>query len=115
MLVDAYVKNLTGIDWELALEAIIQDAEVEPLEWSYHGRGGLQSWKDLSYIPYLDFDPAGFGTNSRSISRTLEYAYDDYCLATLAQGLGRDDLYEKYVSRSANWQHLWYVKTTSYV
>ncbi|KAI1445533.1 glycoside hydrolase family 92 protein [Annulohypoxylon stygium] len=107
VLVDAYVKNLTGIDWELALEAIIQDAEVEPLEWSYHGRGGLQSWKDLSYIPYLDFDPAGFGTNSRSISRTLEYAYDDYCLATLAQGLGRDDLYEKYVSRSANWQHLW--------
>ncbi|KAI0890827.1 glycoside hydrolase family 92 protein [Annulohypoxylon nitens] len=88
VLVDAYVKNLTGIDWELALEAIIQDAEVEPLEWSYHGRGGLQSWKDLSYIPYLDFDPAGFGTNSRR--------------------LGRDDLYEKYVSRSANWQHLWY-------
>ncbi|KAI1091421.1 glycoside hydrolase family 92 protein [Rostrohypoxylon terebratum] len=107
VLVDAYIKNLTGIDWELALEAIIQDAEVEPLEWSYHGRGGLQSWKDLSYIPYLDFDPAGFGTNSRSISRTLEYAYDDYCLATLAQGLGRDDLYKKYVSRSANWQNLW--------
>ncbi|KAI2463901.1 glycoside hydrolase family 92 protein [Annulohypoxylon bovei var. microspora] len=108
VLVDAYVKNLTGIDWELALEAIIQDAEVEPLEWAYHGRGGLQSWKDLSYIPYLDFDPVGFGTNSRSISRTLEYAYDDYCLATLAQGLGRDDLYDKYVSRSANWQELWY-------
>ncbi|OTA99613.1 glycoside hydrolase family 92 protein [Hypoxylon sp. CI-4A] len=107
VLVDAYVKNLTGIDWELALEAIIQDAEVEPLEWAYHGRGGLQSWKDLLYIPYLDFDPAGFGTNSRSISRTLEYAYDDYCLATLAQGLGRDDLYEQYVARSTNWQNLW--------
>ncbi|KAI1372520.1 glycoside hydrolase family 92 protein [Hypoxylon crocopeplum] len=107
VLVDAYVKNLTGINWELALEAIIQDAEVEPLEWAYHGRGGLQSWKDLLYIPYLDFDPIGFGTNSRSISRTLEYAYDDYCLATLAQGLGRDDLYSKYVSRSANWQYIW--------
>ncbi|KAI2615305.1 glycoside hydrolase family 92 protein [Hypoxylon sp. NC1633] len=107
VLVDAFVKNLTGIDWQLALKAIIQDAEVEPLEWAYHGRGGLQSWKDLLYIPYLDFDPAGFGTNSRSISRTLEYAYDDYCLATLAQGLGRDDLYAKYVSRSANWQNLW--------
>ncbi|KAI0173013.1 glycoside hydrolase family 92 protein [Hypoxylon sp. FL1284] len=107
VLADAYVKNLTGIDWELALEAVIQDAEVEPLEWAYHGRGGLKSWKDLSYIPYLDFDPAGFGTNSRSISRTVEYAYNDFCLASLAQGLGRDDLYDKYVQRSANWQNLW--------
>ncbi|KAI0599602.1 glycoside hydrolase family 92 protein [Biscogniauxia sp. FL1348] len=107
VLVDAYVKNLTGIDWELALKAIIQDAEVEPLEWAYHGRGGLQSWKDLLYIPYLDFDPAGFGTNSRSISRTLEYAYNDYCLSTLARGLGYEDLYDKYVTRSANWQNLW--------
>ncbi|KAL7621764.1 hypothetical protein AAE478_009091 [Parahypoxylon ruwenzoriense] len=107
VLVDAYVKNLTGIDWELALEAIIQDAEVEPLEWSYHGRGGLESWKDLRYIPYLDFDPVGFGTNSRSISRTLEYAYNDFCLATLAQGLGRGELYDRYVKRSANWQYIW--------
>ncbi|OTA58965.1 glycoside hydrolase family 92 protein [Hypoxylon sp. EC38] len=107
VLVDAYIKNLTGINWELALEAIVQDAEVEPLEWAYHGRGGLQSWKDLLYIPYLDFDPVGFGTNSRSISRTLEYAYNDYCLATLAKGLGRDDLYNKYAARSYNWQYLW--------
>ncbi|KAI1765657.1 glycoside hydrolase family 92 protein [Hypoxylon sp. FL1150] len=107
VIADAYVKNLTGIDWQLALEAVIQDAEVEPLEWAFHGRGGLKSWKDLSYIPYLDFDPAGFGTNSRSISRTLEYAYNDFCLATLAQGLGRDDLYDTYIQRSANWQNLW--------
>ncbi|KAI1506007.1 glycoside hydrolase family 92 protein [Biscogniauxia marginata] len=107
VLVDAFVKNLTGIDWELALKAVIQDAEVEPLEWAYHGRGGLQSWKDLLYIPYLDFDPVGFGTNSRSISRTLEYAYNDYCLGTLARGLGYEDLYDKYVTRSANWQYLW--------
>ncbi|KAI0204055.1 glycoside hydrolase family 92 protein [Astrocystis sublimbata] len=113
VLVDAYVKNLTGIDYELALKAIIQDAEVEPLEWAYHGRGGLQSWKDLDYIPYLDFDPVGFGTNSRSISRTLEYAYNDYCLATLAQGLGHEDLYGKYVTRSLNWQKLWKAEQTS--
>ncbi|KAI1432498.1 glycoside hydrolase family 92 protein [Xylaria sp. CBS 124048] len=115
VLVDAYVKNLTGIDWELALKAIIQDAEVEPLEWSFHGRGGLQSWRSLDYIPYLDFDPVGFGTNSRSISRTLEYAYNDYCLATLAQGLGHTDLYDKYVARSTNWQNLWRAQQTSVI
>ena len=76
VIVDAYVKNLTGIDWELAYSAILNDAENEPLEWSVEGRGGLNSWKALDYIPYLDFDPVGFGTNSRSISRTLEYSYN---------------------------------------
>ncbi|KAI1263419.1 glycoside hydrolase family 92 protein [Xylariaceae sp. FL1019] len=113
VLVDAYVKNLTGINWETALKAIIQDAEVEPLEWAFRGRGGLNSWRNLDYIPYLDFDPIGFGTNSRSIARTLEYAYNDYCLATLAQGLGHDDLYTKYVARSGNWQNLWRADQTS--
>ncbi|KAI1170492.1 glycoside hydrolase family 92 protein [Nemania sp. FL0916] len=115
VLVDAYVKNLTGINYETALKAIIQDAEVEPLEWAFHGRGGLPSWRDMNYIPYLDFDPVGFGTNSRSISRTLEYAYNDYCLATLAQGLGRADLYEKYVARGANWRNLWREDQTSLI
>ncbi|UKZ81005.1 hypothetical protein TrVFT333_008772 [Trichoderma virens FT-333] len=87
VIADAFAKNLSStIDWELALEAVMADAENEPLEWSYHGRGGLHSWKQLNYIPYLDFDPYGFGTNSRSISRTLEYAYDDYCLSELAGG-----------------------------
>ncbi len=106
VLVDAYVKNLTGIDWELAYEAIVNDAENEPLDWSAQGRGGLTSWKKLNYIPYLDFDPIGFGTNSRSISRTLEYAYNDFNLATLAKGLGKDT-YTKYLSRSTNWENLY--------
>lgn len=114
VLVDAFVKNLSStIDWNVALEAIIKDAEVEPLEWSKHGRGGLTSWKNLDYIPYLDFDPVGFGTNSRSISRTLEYAYNDFTLATLAQGLGQTDLYNKYFARSTNWYNLWKSDQTS--
>ncbi|KAK2599625.1 hypothetical protein N8I77_011363 [Diaporthe amygdali] len=116
VLADAYVKNLSAtIDWNHALEAITKDAEVEPLEWSKHGRGGLASWKSLGYIPYLDFDPAGFGTNSRSISRTLEYSYNDFNLATLAQGLGRSDLYDKYLARSTNWQALWREDQTSLI
>ncbi|KXH56040.1 glycosyl hydrolase family 92 [Colletotrichum salicis] len=107
VIVDSYVKNLTSIDWKIALAAITKDAEDEPLEWSYEGRGGLTSWKALKYIPYLDFDPIGFGTNSRSITRTLEYSYNDYCLATLAQGLGEGQLHDKYIVRSMNWQNLW--------
>jgi len=106
VLADAYVKNLTGIDWELAYKAMVNDAENEPLEWSYEGRGGLQSWKRLNYIPYLDFDYLGFGTNSRSISRTVEYAYDDYCLSVVGKGIGKDD-YTKYLSRSGNWRNIY--------
>ncbi|KAF2018145.1 glycoside hydrolase family 92 protein [Aaosphaeria arxii CBS 175.79] len=105
VIADAYVKNLTGIDWELAYEAMVNDAENEPLEWSIEGRGNLASWKKLHYVPYLDFDPVGFGTNSRSISRTLEYSYNDFGLATVAKGLGKDT-YEKYISRASNWQNL---------
>jgi predicted alpha-1,2-mannosidase len=112
VLADAYVKNLTGIDWELAYKAMVNDAENEPLEWSYEGRGGLQSWKHLDYIPYLDFDYIGFGTNSRSISRTLEYAYNDYSVAIVGKGLGKKD-YTTYLSRSNNWQNLYKDNQTS--
>ncbi|XRM40408.1 hypothetical protein ABZX51_003730 [Aspergillus tubingensis] len=106
VLADAFVKNLTDIDWDLAYEAMVNDAENEPLEWSYQGRGGLQSWKTLNYIPYHDFDYLGFGTNSRSISRTLEYAYNDFCVATVARGLNKTDDYLKYLARSTNWKNL---------
>ncbi len=112
VLTDAYVKNLTSsssyskINWTLAYEAVVNDAENEPLDWSVEGRGGLQSWKSLNYIPYLDWDYLGFGTNSRSISRTLEYSYDDFCIATMGKGLGKTD-YAKYLGRSGNWMNLW--------
>jgi putative alpha-1,2-mannosidase len=111
VLVDAYVKNLTGIDYNLAYEAIRNDAENEPLDWSNEGRGGLQSWKRLNYIPYLDYDYLGFGTNSRSISRTVEYAYDDFCLSQLAKGLGKDS--SVYFARSGNWKNLFKADQTS--
>ncbi|KAJ5331211.1 Alpha-1-2-mannosidase [Penicillium atrosanguineum] len=114
VIADAYVKNLTGIDWELAYNGMVNDAENEPLEWSYEGRGGLQSWKRLNYIPYLDFDYLGFGTNSRSISRTLEYAYNDYVLSIVAKGLGKGD-HTRYLSRADNWQNIFKEDQTSFL
>ncbi|KAI9924051.1 hypothetical protein ASPWEDRAFT_108183 [Aspergillus wentii DTO 134E9] len=114
VLADAYVKNLTGIDWDLAYEAMVNDAENEPLEWSYQGRGGLQSWKNHHYIPYLDFDYLGFGSNTRSISRTLEYSYNDYSLSIVGKGLGKED-YTKYLARASNWRNLYKPDQTSFV
>lgn len=107
VLADAYAKNLTAhIDWSAALAAVIQDAEVEPVDWYLNGRGGLHSWHNLGYIPYEDFDYTGFGIEGHSISRTLEYAYNDYCIGTLSKGLESDN-YTTYLQRSQNWKNLW--------
>ncbi|KAH6653020.1 glycoside hydrolase family 92 protein [Truncatella angustata] len=107
VLADAFIKGLTdNIDWAVGYEAVIKDAEIEPFDWSVHGRGGLDSWKDLGYIPAQDLDYKGFGTMTRSISRTLEYSYNDYCISQMANGLNKSTDAEKYVSSSENWKNL---------
>ncbi|KJZ70608.1 hypothetical protein HIM_09996 [Hirsutella minnesotensis 3608] len=61
-------------------------------------------------------DPVGFGTDSRSISRTLEYSYNDYCLATMAAGLEQPaGTQSKYMERSMDWRNLWKEDQTSLV
>ena len=115
VIADAYVKNLTGIDWTAAYEAVKNDAENEPFDWGVEGRGGLQSWKRYGYIPVLDFDTLGFGPDYHSISRTLEYAYNDFCIAAIAKGLGNMADYEKYLQRSGNWYNLWKHNQTSFI
>ena len=53
VIADAFVKGLKGIDYELALEAMIKDADVDPgADHEKHGRGGLQEYNTLGYIPY---------------------------------------------------------------
>ena len=117
ILTDGYVKGLTGgINWDTGYAAVIQDAEVEPYDWCCEGRGGLDSWKALGYIPVQDFDYKGFGTMTRSVSRTLEYSYNDFCISELGKGLGgHESDVEKYVGRSENWQNLWDPTQTSFI
>lgn len=99
VIADAFVKGLKGIDYELALEAMLKDADVDPgADHEKHGRGGLTEYNSLGYIPY-GIDRAG--------NRTVEYAYNDYCIALLAKGLGREDLYERFMKQSGNWKNLW--------
>ncbi|KAI0102023.1 glycoside hydrolase family 92 protein [Nemania sp. FL0031] len=114
VLVDSYLKNITqGIDWDTGYEALVKDAEVEPQVWDYEGRGGLYSWKNLGYIPADDFDPYGNGLFTRSVSRTVEYAYNDFCIAEIAERLGKEEDYEKYTKRSGNWVNLYKADQTS--
>ncbi|CAN9087652.1 unnamed protein product [Alternaria alternata] len=107
VIADAYLKNITaGIDWVLAYEAVVKDAEVEPPNWDVEGRGGLVSWKELGYIPTQNLDVEGVGTETRSISRTVEYAYNDFVIALLARELGNTADYQKYLGRSGNWHNM---------
>ena len=99
VIADAFVKGLKGIDYNLALQAMLKDAEVDPgADHEKHGRGGLKEYTELGYIPY-GIDRAG--------NRTIEYAYNDYCIALVAKGLGRTDIYEQYLKQSQNWKNLW--------
>ncbi|KAI7231432.1 glycoside hydrolase family 92 protein [Hortaea werneckii] len=116
VLADAFAKiNHSDIDWSLAYEAVVKDAEVEPYDWCCEGRGGLDSWKRLGYIPVQDFDYKGFGTMTRSISRTLEYSYNDFCISRIAAGLGNHIEAEKYQHRSRNWLNLFRGDQTSFI
>ena len=92
-----------------------RDAEEEPYDWSNEGRGGLESWKSLHYIPVEDFDPVGFGPMTRSVSRTLEYAYNDFAIAQMARGLNRLDDAEHYEETSGYWRNLFREDQTSVV
>lgn len=116
VLAESYLKNVTGgIDWATAYEAVVSDAEDEPFIWSVEGRGGLQNWKSLGYVPTDDFDPHGVGPHTRSISRTVEYAYNDFCIAEMARGMGKAADAEKYFARSNNWKNMYKADQVSYI
>lgn len=99
LIADAYVKGLEGIDYNKALEAMITNAELDPGEaHQLKGRGGLNDYNVIGYV----------STNhERAGSRTVEYAYNDYCIYQVAKGLGKEDIAAKYLERSGNWKNLW--------
>ena len=99
VIADAFVKGLKGIDYELALQAMLKDATVDPGgNHEAEGRGGLREYLELGYVPW-GIDRAG--------NRTVEYSYCDYAIATVAKGLGKEELYRHYLKQSGNWKNLW--------
>jgi putative alpha-1,2-mannosidase len=107
LLVDSYIKGLRGaIDWETGYEAIVKDAEVQPPNWNVEGRGSVEDWKTMGFLPINLYE-------KRTISRSVEYAYNDFCIAQMAQKTGRTEDYEKYIHRSRNWRVLFKQDQTS--
>ena len=99
VIADAYVKGLKGINYSLALEAMLKDATIPPGgNEEKEGRGGLTDYNRIGYVS-TNFVRAG--------NRTLEYAYDDYCLATVAKGIKRKGEYGRFIRQADNWQNLW--------
>ena len=99
VVADALAKGLQGIDYEAALQLMLKDADVPPGgNEEQEGRGGLVAYNTLGYVPY-GIDRAG--------TRTVEYAFDDWCIAQVAKTLGHNDLYERFMRQSGNWKNLW--------
>ena len=96
VIVDAYLKGVGDFDPELALEACVASANRD----DYHGIG---EYKSMGYVPAYS-DPKLW--KSWSMSKTLEYAYDDYCIARMAEKMGKADIAQEFYKRSENYRNI---------
>lgn len=92
VIADAVIKGIYRGDVNLALEACVNTAKHR----SYEGIGW---YMDLGYIPA--------DKNRVSVSNTLEYAYDDWCIAQLGRYVGNSKVYHEFLKRSENWRNVY--------
>jgi len=90
VIADAIIKGVYDGDANKALEACITTAKHRNYE-------GIGYYMDLGYIPA---EKSGI-----SVSNTLEYAYDDWCIAQIAKKLNRTDVYTEFMERASHWQN----------
>ncbi len=97
VIVDAYLKGIGNFDPEKALEACVATANID----EYRGIG---LYKKNGYIPYNITDQ--YNSENWSLSRTLEYAFDDFCIAEMAQKMGKTELANEFYKRSQNYRNV---------
>jgi hypothetical protein len=90
VIADAIVKGVDGFDMTLAYQAMVHSADEDRFGLSAYKRGG-----------YIDASE-----ESEAVSRTLEYAYDDWTIAQTAKRLGRHEDYVRFLRRAESWRHL---------
>jgi predicted alpha-1,2-mannosidase len=90
VIADAHAKGLRGFDAEEALRAGIAAADADRL--------GLPGYRRQGYVPAEQ--------EHESVSKTLEYAYDDWCIAELADALGHDRERDRFLRRAQSWENL---------
>ena len=132
VLADAYVKGIRNFDANTAYRFLRQNAFEKPHSIEEYqngmGRRALDSYLKYGYIPLEDSVKEAFHQQEQT-SRTLEYAYDDFCVAQLAKGLQMEDFrpqtagqrpqtaadleedYAELMRRSENWRNVVNPKT----
>jgi len=98
VLADAILKNIGDIDIEKAYQAMKKSANVE--------KRGINFYGELGFVPY--------NRSSQAVSKTLEYAYNDWCIAQIAKKLGKTHDYEHYIARAQFYKNL-YDKETGFM
>ena len=100
VLVDAYLKGVKVEDVETLYKGLLYGTEHVHPEVSSTGRLGHEYYNKLGYVPY------NVGINENA-ARTLEYAYDDWCIYQLAKALNRPQKeIERFAQRAMNYQNL---------
>lgn len=96
VIADADVKGIEGFDRGLALAAMRKSAESR-------SRFGLGTYMDRRMLSVED--------EHESVSKTLEYAFDDWCIASMAMRAGQIDIADRYLERAQSWKNLFNPKT----
>ncbi len=90
VIADAYVKGIRDYDAPKALKAMISTAEANEL--------GKEYYREFGYIPAEK--------EHESVSKTLEYAYDDWTIAQMAKALGDTEAYQTFIQRAQNYKNM---------
>jgi len=107
VIAEAYAKGVRNWDTNAALLAMVGASEREDEQnAAYTGYG---FYRRQGWIPSEPYD--GDGHPKQSVSKVLEFAYDDACVARFARSLGRNDIAETYARRSTNWQNVFDAST----
>lgn len=109
VVADAYVKGVRGFDVAKAYRGLRQNAFESPADPAEYrdgkGRRALESYLRYGYVPLEDTVPYAYHKREQ-VSRTLEYAYDDYALSVLADALGHKDDAKALRARSQNYRNV---------
>lgn len=93
VIADAVLRGLSGIDHELAYEAV-RESSLQS-----HLNSPFDIWEKYGYMPET--------LQTQSVSITLEMAYDDWCVAQMAKRLGKTDDYDRFMARSQYFRNLY--------
>ena len=98
VIADAYVKGVENFDVELAEKAMMKDA-YEKGDYMYWGRLGIKEFLKNGYVPTDKYN--------ESVARTMEFSYDDFCIAQFLKKKGnRDEKVEEFTKRSLNFKNV---------